>query len=232
MSMFKIFQCPQNAFKCRALSVTWHWANLLSPCLTKCVCFFCTLKPLYHPWNAGSLYPYMTGNVPSLRNQLKVSLPKTKVLNHQLFYPWESDILFLTACRVQFETLLFFNYCTAFTIRRLTPWDQGACFLPCFGHSTGHKREVPQCIASGFWAQKDFFVSESSKGSIWKGINMNCGLQKSFSEFPNSLPNCMIYLKYQFNIRLSTEATREEVDISQPAAITRKLNSQYNFLFL
>lgn len=142
MSMFKIFQYPQNTFKRRALSMTWHWAHLLSPCLTKCVCFFCTLKPLYHPWNPGPLYPYMTGNVSSVWNQLKVSLPKTKVLNHQLFYPWESDILFLTACGVQSETLLFFNYCTAFTIRRLTPWGQGTCFLPFLGHSTGHKREV------------------------------------------------------------------------------------------
>lgn len=28
----------------------------------------------------------------------------------------------------------------------------------------------------------------------------------------------MLYLKYQLNIRLSTEATKKDVDISQPAA--------------
>lgn len=85
MSMFKIFQCPQNSFKRRALSMTWHWAHLLSPCLTKCVCFFCTLKPpSLECWPSISLHDWQC---PIIQESVKSELAQDKSVESSAFLP-------------------------------------------------------------------------------------------------------------------------------------------------
>lgn len=123
----------------------WHWAHLLFIYLTKCVCFFLTLKPRPYSWNSGLPHSYMVAIFTSFRKQLKVSLPKRKMLDHHLSYPCKSDISLFSCLGlwVQSENLSFVISCTTFTIRTLTLWEQGASFLLFIVGST---RESSMCM--------------------------------------------------------------------------------------